>query len=139
MTLNEDIVQRLDYSKKLVQEVYDSLNPEKYVESYEKIWKARAEIEFIVISLKLLNNLEERKMDEKWKEEFSATLKQVRSEDKVRQVFLETLTLFHRLENINNIIEFYKTTWMIKEKMAILLTVVKPKIKIQKSINNNQK
>ncbi|GAI95505.1 unnamed protein product, partial [marine sediment metagenome] len=41
---------------------------------YKDIWKVRAEIEFVVISLKLLNNLEESEIGVKWKEEFSQTL-----------------------------------------------------------------
>jgi hypothetical protein len=133
MSLNEEIVRKLDRSHEQLIEVYEKLNPEDYTKSYQKIWSIRAEIEFIVISLKLLNNLESSNIDEKWKEEFSATLKQVRAERKIRQAFLETIDLFSKLENIEDILEFYKICWMLKEKLTILLNVVKPKIKLKKN------
>lgn len=132
MTLNEEIVQRLDIARKLIQKVYENLDPESYVKFYQDIWKARAEIEYIVISLKLLNNLQDKELEGKWKEEFTETLKQVRAERKVRQVFIETLELFKKLESIENIIEFYKTCWKLKEKVTILLNIVKPKIKVKR-------
>ncbi|NHJ87297.1 MAG: hypothetical protein FK734_17670 [Asgard group archaeon] len=130
MTLNEEIVIKLDTAKTLISEVYEELDPKNYSKHYEKIWKARAEVEFIVIALKLVNNLTENDIGEKWKKDFSDVLKQVRSEVKIRQVFLETLNIFQSLEQIENIIEFYKKCWMLKEKITILLNVVKPKHKI---------
>jgi hypothetical protein len=133
MSLNEEIVRKLDKSHEQLIEVYEKLNPEDYTKSYQKIWSIRAEIEFIVISLKLLNNLESSNIDEKWKEEFSATLKQVRAERKIRGAFIETIDLFSKLENIEDILEFYKICWMLKEKLTILLNVVKPKIKLKKN------
>ncbi|MBK5114512.1 MAG: hypothetical protein KGD59_01165 [Candidatus Heimdallarchaeota archaeon] len=129
MALSDDIVQRLDDSRVILEKVYEKLDPENYTKAYKDIWKVRSEIEFIVISLKLLNNLEENEIGVKWKEEFSQTLKQVRSESKIRQVFLETFDLYNKLERIENIIEFYRICWKLKEKLTILLNVVKPKHK----------
>ncbi len=129
MALSDDIVQRIDDSRVVLEKVYEKLDPENYIKGYKDIWKVRAEIEFVVISLKLLNNLEENEIGVKWKEEFSQTLKQVRSESKIRQVFLETFDLYNKLEQIENIIEFYRICWKLKEKLTILLNVVKPKHK----------
>lgn len=138
MSLNEEIVQKLDEAKKTIQEVYGKLDPENYTKFYEKIWKARSEIEFIVISLKLLNDLESKKLEGKWKEEFSSTLKQIRAERKVKEEFVSTIEMFNQLENINDIIEFYKICWKLKEKITILLNVVKPKIKVQQNKNSKK-
>lgn len=129
MALSDDIVQRIDDSRVVLEKVYEKLDPENYTKGYKDIWKVRAEIEFVVISLKLLNNLEENEIGVKWKEEFSQTLKQVRAESKIRQVFLETFDLYNKLEQIENIIEFYRICWKLKEKLTILLNVVKPKHK----------
>jgi hypothetical protein len=129
MALSEDIVKRIDDSKDILVRVYEKLDPNNYSKSYQDIWNVRAEIEFVVISLKLLNNLEENEIGVKWKEEFSQTLKQVRAERKIRQVFLETFDLYNKLEQIENIIEFYRVCWKLKEKLTILLNVVKPKHK----------
>ena len=138
MALSEEIVKTLDNAKKGIQSVYDKLDPENYSKFYDKIWKARSDVEYIVVSLKLLNNLDEQNLDQKWKEEFKETLKQVRAERKIRQAFLETLDLFNKLENIENIEEFYKICWKLKEKITILLNVVKPKIKIGKNQDKNR-
>ena len=108
MSLSEDIVQRLDDSRVILEKVYEKLDPKNYTKAYKDIWKVRAEIEFIVVSLKLLNNLEENEIGVKWKEEFSQTLKQVRAESKIRQVFLETFDLYNKLERIENIIERWR-------------------------------
>ena len=132
MALSSDIVEKIDTAKELLSKAYDELNPENYSISYEKVWFARAEIEFVVIALKLLNNLEKETLNNKWKEEFGKTLKQVRSESKIRQAFDDTFGLFQKLEDINDIIEFYKICWMLKEKITILLNVVKPKHKLKK-------
>lgn len=132
MALSSDIVEKIDVAKELISKAYTELNPENYSISYEKVWSARAEIEFVVIALKLLNNLDEEKENTKWKEEFGETLKQVRSENKIRQAFIDTLDLFNKLEDIEDIIDFYKTCWMLKEKITILLNVVKPKHKLKK-------
>ncbi|MHA1121664.1 MAG: hypothetical protein ACTSUW_01415 [Candidatus Heimdallarchaeota archaeon] len=129
MALSDDIVQRIDDSRVVLERVYEKLDPENYTKGYADIWKVRAEIEFVVISLKLLNNLEENEIGVKWKEDFSLTLKQVRAESKIRQVFLETFDLYNKLEQIENIIEFYRICWKLKEKLTILLNVVKPKHK----------
>lgn len=136
MSLSEEIVTILDESHEHLKEIYKKLDPRDYTKSYQKIWSIRAEMEFIVISLKLQNNLESLTIGEKWKEDFSAALKQVRAEKKIRQAFLETIELFDILENIEDIVEFYKICWMLKEKLTILLNVVKPKIKLKK--NNKQ-
>ncbi|NHK30555.1 MAG: hypothetical protein FK730_04345 [Asgard group archaeon] len=133
MSLSEEIVSKLDKSHEQLIKVYEKLNPKDYTKSYQKIWSIRAEIEFIVISLKLLNNLDSLNIDEKWKEEFSSSLKQVRAERKIRQAFLETIDLFSKLESIEDIMDFYKICWMLKEKLTILLNVVKPKIKLKKN------
>jgi hypothetical protein len=133
MTLSEEIVETLDKSHYQLVKIYDKLDPSNYTKFYQDIWNIRAEIEFIVISLKLLNNLSFEGTDEKWKEEFSATLKQVRAERKIRMIFEETIELFTNLEDVNEIIEFYKICWMLKEKLTILLNVVKPKIKFSKN------
>ncbi len=132
MALSSDIVEKIDTAKELLGKAYDELNPENYSISYEKVWFARAEIEFVVIALKLLNNLEKETLNNKWKEEFGKTLKQVRSESKIRQAFDDTFSLFQKLEDIDDIIEFYKICWMLKEKITILLNVVKPKHKLKK-------
>ncbi|MGC9781672.1 MAG: hypothetical protein HZR80_20700 [Candidatus Heimdallarchaeota archaeon] len=132
MALSSDIVEKIDTAKELLSKAYDELNPENYSISYEKVWFARAEIEFVVIALKLLNNLEKETLNNKWKEEFGKTLKQVRSESKIRQAFDDTFGLFQKLEDIDDIIEFYKICWMLKEKITILLNVVKPKHKLKK-------
>jgi len=129
MALSDDIVQRIDDSRDILEKVYEKLDPDNYTKAYKDIWKVRAEIEFVVISLKLLNNLEENEIGVKWKEDFSQTLKQVRAESKIRQVFLETFDLFNKLEQIENIFEFYRICWKLKEKLTILLNVVKPKHK----------
>ena len=129
MALSDDIVQRIDDSRVVLEKVYEKLDPENYIKGYKDIWKVRAEIEFVVISLKLLNNLEENEIGVKWKEEFYQTLKHVRAESKIRQVFLETFDLYNKLEQIENIIEFYRICWKLKEKLTILLNVVKPKHK----------
>ena len=129
MALSDDIVQRIDDSRVILEKAYEKLDPENYTKAYKDIWKVRAEIEFVVISLKLLNNLEENEIGVKWKEDFSLTLKQVRAESKIRQVFLETFDLYNKLEQIENIIEFYRICWKLKEKLTILLNVVKPKHK----------
>ena len=132
MALSSDIVEKIDTAKDLLSKAYDELNPENY--SYEKVWSARAEIEFVVIALKLLNNLEKEILNNKWKEDFGKTLKQVRSESKIRQAFDDTFCLFQKLEDINDIIEFYKICWMLKERITILLNVVKPKHKLKKEM-----
>ncbi|NHJ46696.1 MAG: hypothetical protein FK733_02800 [Asgard group archaeon] len=132
MSLSDEIVKNLDKSHDRLVKVYETLDPENYTKSYQEIWKIRAEIEYIVISIKLLNNLNTQSIGKKWKEEFSETLKQVKAERKIRAVFLETIELFQKLENIEDIISFYKICWMLKEKLTILLNVVKPKIKIEK-------
>ncbi len=134
MALSEEIVQKLDKARKGIQNVYDKLDPEDYTKFYDIIWKARSDVEFIVATLKLLNNLEDKTLGQKWKEEFKETLKQVRAERKIRQAFLETLDMFNKLEGIENIEEFYKICWKLKEKITVLLNVVKPKIKL----NQNQ-
>jgi len=138
MTLNDDLVNRIDKSRTMLQEVYDKLDPTNYVKFYDKIWTIRAEIEFIVASLKLLNNLEDQLQDEKWKKDFADTLKQVRADRKVREVFIETLHLFQELESIENIVKFYTICWKIKEKLTILLNVVKPKIKPEYKKNDKK-
>ncbi|MHA1245053.1 MAG: hypothetical protein ACTSXA_13880 [Candidatus Heimdallarchaeota archaeon] len=138
MTLNDEIVNRLDKSRTMLQEVYDKLDPTNYVKFYDTIWSIRAEVEFVVASLKLLNNLEDQLLDEKWKKDFSETLKQVRADRKVREVFIETLHMFQDLESIENIIKFYTVCWKIKEKLTILLNVVKPKIKLDYTKNNKK-
>ena len=134
MALSEEIVQKLDKARKGIQNVYDKLDPEDYTKFYDIIWLARSDVEFIVATLKLLNNLEDKTLGQKWKEEFKETLKQVRAERKIRQAFLETLDMFNKLEGIENIEEFYKICWKLKEKITVLLNVVKPKIKL----NQNQ-
>lgn len=133
LALSEEIVQKLDNARKGIQKVYDKLNPEDYTKFYDIIWKARSDVEFIVATLKLLNNLEDKMLDQKWKEEYKETLKQVRAERKIRQAFLETLDMFNQLEGIEQIEEFYKICWKLKEKITILLNVVKPKIKLIKN------
>lgn len=138
MTLNDEIVNRLDKSRTMLQEVYDKLDPTDYVKFYDKIWSIRAEVEFVVASLKLLNNLDDQLQDEKWKKDFVVTLKQVRADRKVREVFIETLHLFQDLESIENIIKFYTVCWKIKEKLTILLNVVKPKIKLDYKKNDKK-
>ncbi len=138
MTLNDEIVNRLDKARTELQGVYDKLDPTNYVKFYDTIWSIRAEVEFVVASLKLLNNLEDQLLDEKWKKDFSATLKQVRADRKVREVFIETLHMFQDLESIENIIKFYTVCWKIKEKLSILLNVVKPKIKLDYTKNNKK-
>ena len=130
MALSEEIVQKLDKARKGIQNVYDKLDPEDYTKFYDIIWLARSDVEFIVATLKLLNNLEDKTLGQKWKEEFKETLKQVRAERKIRQAFLETLDMFNKLEGIENIEEFYKICWKLKEKITVLLNVVKPKIKL---------
>jgi len=130
LALSEEIVKKLDNARKGIQSVYDKLDPEEYTKFYDTIWKARSDVEFIVATLKLLNNLEDKALGQKWKEEFKETLKQVRAERKIRQAFLETLDLFNKLEGIENIEEFYKICWKLKEKITVLLNVVKPKIKL---------
>ena len=137
MALSDDIVERIDDAKQAVQEVYDKLSPDKYPKFYNKIWNARSNIEYVVVTLRLLNNIEIEKLDEKWKDEFIPTLKQVRAERKVRLAFLETIDLFNKLEGIQDIIEFYKVCWMLKEKITILLNVVKPKIKPKEQQQEN--
>lgn len=139
MALSDDIVQRLDDSRVILEKVYKKLDPEDYSKAYKEVWKVRAEIEFIVISLKLLNNLEENEIGVKWKEEFAQTLKQVRAESKIRLVFLETFDLYNKLEHIENIIEFYRICWKLKEKLTILLNVVKPKHKRTQESDSNKK
>lgn len=139
MALSDDIVQRIDDSRVVLEKVYEKLDPENYTKGYKDIWKVRAEIEFVVISLKLLNNLEESEIGVKWKEEFSQTLKQVRAESKIRQVFLETFDLYNKLEQIENIIEFYRICWKLKEKLTILLNVVKPKHKRTNASESKEK
>ncbi len=139
MALSDDIVQRIDDSRVVLEKVYEKLDPENYTKGYKDIWKVRAEIEFVVISLKLLNNLEENEIGVKWKEEFSQTLKQVRAESKIRQVFLETFDLYNKLEQIENIIEFYRICWKLKEKLTILLNVVKPKHKRTNASESKEK
>ena len=138
MTLNDEIVNRLDKSRTMLQEVYDELDPADYTKFYNTIWSIRAEVEFVVASLKLLNNLEDQLLDEKWKKDFSETLKQVRADRKVREVFIETLHMFQDLESIENIIKFYTVCWKIKEKLTILLNVVKPKIKLDYTKSNKK-
>lgn len=133
MSLSEEIVQKIDEAKKAIREASENIDPENYTLFYDKIWKARAEIEFIVITLKLLNNIETAKIDGKWKEEFTSNLKQIRAPQKVKLEFQNTLEIFEQLEEIEDIIEFYKICWMLKEKLTILLNVVKPKIKIQQN------
>ncbi|RLI71108.1 hypothetical protein DRO91_06005, partial [Candidatus Heimdallarchaeota archaeon] len=109
MTLNEEIVQQIDRSRENLQKVYDDLQVDNYNVHYHIIWTIRAEIEYIVATLKLLNNFDDQILGEKWKKEFGEKLKQVRSERTIRQAFLETLTLFDELEGIEDIINFYKT------------------------------
>ncbi|MHA1124998.1 MAG: hypothetical protein ACTSO7_10450 [Candidatus Heimdallarchaeota archaeon] len=138
MTLNDEIVNRLDKARTELQGVYDKLDPTNYVKFYDTIWSIRAEVEFVVASLKLLNDLEDQLQDDKWKKEFVVTLKQVRADRKVREVFIETLHLFQDLESIENIITFYIICWKIKEKLTILLNVVKPKIKLDYKKNNKK-
>ena len=138
MTLNDEIVNRLDKARTMLQGVYDKLDPTDYVKFYDTIWSIRAEVEFVVASLKLLNNLEDQLLDEKWKKDFGETLKQVRADRKVREVFIETLHMFQDLESIENIIKFYTVCWKIKEKLTILLNVVKPKIKLDYTKNNKK-
>ena len=138
MTLNDEIVNRLDKSRTMLQEVYDKLDPTDYVKFYDKVWSIRAEVEFVVASLKLLNNLDDQLQDEKWKKDFVVTLKQVRADRKVREVFIETLHLFQDLESIENIIKFYTICWKIKEKLTIILNVVKPKIKLDYKKNDKK-
>lgn len=133
MSLSEEIVSKIDKTYDQLKETYEKLDPQDYTKSYQRIWFIRAEMEFIVISLKLLNNLDTESIDEKWKEEFSSSLKQVRSEKKIRDVFLDTIELYNKLERIEDILEFYKICWMLKEKLTILLNVVKPKIKLRKN------
>ena len=70
MSLSEEIVQKLDEAKKIVRDTSEKIEPDNYTQFYDKIWKARAEIEFIVITLKLLNNIETVEAEGKWKEEF---------------------------------------------------------------------
>ncbi len=130
LALSEEIVQKLDNARKGIQKVYDKLDPKEYTKFYDTIWKARSDVEFIVATLKLLNNLEDKTLGQKWKEDFKETLKQVRAERKIRQAFLETLDMFNRLEGIENIEEFYKICWKLKEKITVLLNVVKPKIRL---------
>ena len=134
MSLSEEIVQKLDEAKKIVRDTSEKIEPDNYTQFYNKIWKARAEIEFIVITLKLLNNIETVEAEGKWKEEFTSNLKQIRAPRKVKLEFLNTLEIFEQLEEIEDIIEFYKICWKLKEKLTILLNVVKPKIKIQQKI-----
>jgi len=131
VALSDDLVKIIDKSKNQLSKVYEKLDPENYTKFYQQIWGIRADMEFIVISLKLLNKLDAKAIGEKWKEEFKETLKQVRAERKIRLVFLETLELYNSLESIEDIIKFYKICWKIKEKMTILLNVVKPKHKRQ--------
>ncbi|MHA1742688.1 MAG: hypothetical protein ACTSV6_00385 [Candidatus Heimdallarchaeota archaeon] len=130
MTLNEEIVQQIDLSRENLQKVYDDLQVDNYNVHYHTIWTIRAEMEFVVATLKLLNNFDDQALGEKWKTEFGEKLKQVRSERTIRQAFLETLALFNELETIEDIIDFYKICWKIKEKLTVLLNVVKPKHKL---------
>jgi hypothetical protein len=129
MSLSDEIVSIIDNAKTNVQEVLAELDPDNYMQFYNKIWTARADIEFLVVSIKLLNNLEYDNKQEKWKEEFADSLVQVRADRKIRKVFEETIELFNELETIQDIELFYRQCWKIKEKLTILLNVVKPKIK----------
>ncbi|HUT82389.1 MAG TPA: hypothetical protein VMZ29_14405 [Candidatus Bathyarchaeia archaeon] len=138
MALSEDIVKLIDTSRNQLTKIYEKLDPNEYSKFYKQIWGIRADMEYIVISLKLLNDITNTPLDEKWKDEFASTLKQVRAERKIRQEFLETIELYKSLENINQILNFYKVCWMIKEKLTILLNVVKPKFKLEKN-NLNKK
>ena len=46
--------------------------------------------------------------------------------------------MFQDLESIENIIKFYTVCWKIKEKLTILLNVVKPKIKVDYTKKNKK-
>ena len=133
MTLNEDIVTRIDNSKKLLKKAFEGLDPINYSKIYKEVWKARAEVEYVVVSLKLLNSNSISELFEDWKINLSKTLKQVRSDDKIREFFSETIESFDNLENINDIKDFYMQCWILKEKLTVLLNIVKPKPKITKS------
>ncbi|NHJ85613.1 MAG: hypothetical protein FK734_09135 [Asgard group archaeon] len=133
MALSDDIVKLIDSSRTKLIGIYDKLDPNDYSKFYKQIWNIRADMEYIVITIKLLNDINNSISDDKWKEDFASTLKQVRAERKIRQEFLETIELYRSLENINQILEFYKICWMIKEKLTILLNVVKPKHKLEKN------
>jgi len=139
MALNDEIVNQIDQSREKLQNIYDNLQPNNYTTHYHDIWYIRAEMEYIVATLKLLNNLDEQEIGGKWKTDFASNLKQVRAERTVRQAFLEALALFQALEEIENILEFYKTCWKIKEKLTILLNVVKPKHKLPNKTTNKIK
>ncbi|MBN1327982.1 MAG: hypothetical protein JXA54_00790 [Candidatus Heimdallarchaeota archaeon] len=133
MSLNDDIVKLIDASRNQLTKIYEKLDSNDYSKFYKQIWGIRADMEYIVISLKLLNDINSVLTDEKWKDDFASTLKQVRAERKIRQEFIETIELYRSLENINQIMNFYKVCWMIKEKLTILLNVAKPKHKIEKN------
>ena len=142
MALSEDIVKRIDSSQEILRKVYDELDPENYVKFYQKIWSIRAEMEYIVAAMKLLNNLTDSAVNGKWKKDFSDSLIQVRALKKVKEVFVETFEMYNKLESLENILDFYKICWMIKEKLTIILNVVKPKHKLTKEFNkekNSQK
>ncbi|MHA1213491.1 MAG: hypothetical protein ACTSSH_13655 [Candidatus Heimdallarchaeota archaeon] len=55
MALSDDLVKIIDKSKNELSKVYEKLDPENYTKFYQQIWGIRADMEFIVISLKLLN------------------------------------------------------------------------------------
>jgi hypothetical protein len=139
MSLNEEIVKELDDSRELLAKVNDELDTNNYSKSYKKVWQAKAKIEYIVISLKLLNDIHHNNQNEKWKEDFVDNLVRVRAARKVRKAFQETLERYNKLEGIDDIYEFYKECWKIKEKLTILLNIVKPKIKPGQNDNDSNK
>ncbi|MBD3192428.1 MAG: hypothetical protein GF308_17445 [Candidatus Heimdallarchaeota archaeon] len=142
MTLSDEVVQNIDQAKRLILETYQGLDPENYTKFYSKVWQAHANMEFVVVLLKLLNQLEETKEAKKWKQEFDDNLTRPRAARKIKKSFEETLELFDQLEEISDIKEFYKICWMVKEKVTVHLDVVKPKFRKKKKAkatpNTNQ-
>ncbi|MEA2070864.1 MAG: hypothetical protein U9O98_06185 [Asgard group archaeon] len=133
MSLSEDIAQRIDLAKELINDANKALNPNNYQEHYETVWKARAEIAFVVAAIELLNKLDSSTDKEQWKEEFTDSLVQVRADRKIKKAFEDTMEMFQELEKIVDIYEFYKKCWCLKEKITILLNIVKPKHKRKSS------
>lgn len=139
MTLSDEVVRNIDQSKRLIRETYEGLDPENYTKFYSKVWQAHSNMEFVVVLLKLLNQLEETKEDEKWKKEFEDNLTRPRAARKIKRSFEETLELFDQLEEISDIKEFYKLCWILKEKVTVHLDVVKPKFRKKKKTTKDTK
>jgi len=134
MPTKEDLFENIKEISKSLEDIVEKISKRIIIDVEEPLWTTRAEIEMLVVKLKIILKKDEEM--EGWQKSFLSGLKGTKSLPKAIKILEETI--MNQTDTINistkNLSEGYKYFWKLKETISSVLPAFEVK-RVSKTSN----